>query len=120
MTSKSFRLKQPADRLPTERKGQDTGTVNEGDDLFENIDVDDSKGKPDRRIGAGREAGSNFKRQKRDQKFGFGGKKRFAKSGDAASTADMRDFSVKRMKAGGGGGAGVKKRLGKGRRAAAR
>ena len=60
---------------------------------------------------------NNFKRQKRDQKFGFGGKKRFAKSGDATSTADMRGFSAKKMKA---GGAGVKKRLGKSRRAAAR
>jgi rRNA-processing protein EBP2 len=106
-----------ADNPPTERKGQDTGTVNEGDDLFENIDIDESSRKPDRRNGPGMEAGSKFKRQKRDQKFGFGGKKRFAKSGDAASTADMRDFSAKTMKA---GGAGVKKRLGKGRRAAAR
>ncbi|KAF7506764.1 hypothetical protein GJ744_011376 [Endocarpon pusillum] len=106
--------------LKRKRKGQDTGTVNEADDLFENINIDDSGGKPDRRSGPGRGRGegSKFKRQKRDQKFGFGGKKRFAKSGDAASTADMRDFSVTKMKARGLAGGG-KKRLGKSRRAAA-
>jgi rRNA-processing protein EBP2 len=102
----------------TERKGQDTGTVNEGDDLFENIDIEDSSGKPDRRNGPGNNRGSNSKRQKRDQKFGYGGKKRFAKSGDATSTADMRGFSTKRMKSA-GGGTRAKKRLGKSRRAAA-
>lgn len=53
------------------------------------------------------------KRQKRDQKFGFGGKKRFSKSGDAISSGDLRAFSMKKMK-------GHKKgtqRLGKSRRA---
>lgn len=57
-------------------------------------------------------ARSQNKRQKKDDKFGFGGKKRFSKSGDAASTADLRAFSVKKMK-------GVQKgtqRLGKSRR----
>jgi rRNA-processing protein EBP2 len=115
-----------------ERKGQDTGLVNEAvdDDLFENIDVEDGP-KTNRQ---GRERGSSgpaSKRQKKDQKFGFGGKKRFAKSGDAVSTADMRGFSASRMKGGwsgatsrgrGGGGGGGKrstKRLGKSRRAAA-
>jgi rRNA-processing protein EBP2 len=114
-----------------ERKGQDTGLVNEAadDDLFENIDVEDGP-KTNRQ---GRERGPSgpaSKRQKKDQKFGFGGKKRFAKSGDAASTADMRGFSASRMKGGrlgasrgrgGGGSAGGRgaKRLGKSRRAAA-
>lgn len=53
------------------------------------------------------------KRQKKDAKFGFGGKKRFAKSGDAVSSSDMRGFSTQQMK-------GQKKgaqRLGKSRRA---
>jgi rRNA-processing protein EBP2 len=105
--------------------------VNEAadDDLFENIDVEDGP-QSDRQ---GRKRGSSgpaSKRQKKDQKFGFGGKKRFAKSGDAASTADMRGFSASRMKGGrpgasggrgGGGSAGGRgtKRLGKIRRAAA-
>ncbi len=50
------------------------------------------------------------KRQKRDQKFGFGGKKRFSKSNDVQSTSDMRAFSAKKMK-------GQKQRPGKARRA---
>lgn len=41
---------------------------------------------------------ANNKRHKRDEKFGFGGKKRFSKSGDAASSADIRGFSAKKMK----------------------
>lgn len=64
-----------------------------------------------RRNGTGGQA--NNKRQKRDDKFGFGGKKRFSKSGDAASSADIRGYSAKKMK-------GQKKgsqRLGKSRRA---
>ena len=54
--------------------------------------------------------GRQGKRQKKDEKFGFGGKKRFSKSTDAASTADMRKFSAKKMK-------GQKQRPGKARRA---
>ena len=74
------------------------------------------------------------KRRKKDEKFGFGGKKRFAKSNDATSTADMRKFPGRRMKEGtrtssgrpgrnGGPGAAKKgsaTRLGKSRRAKAR
>jgi rRNA-processing protein EBP2 len=108
--------------------------VNEADDLFENVDVEEGP-KIDRQ-GRERGAGPAFKRQKKDQKFGFGGKKRFAKSGDATSTADMRGFSASRMKGGGsgatrrgrgggvitrGGGSGRgAKRSGKSRRAAGR
>ena len=58
----------------------------------------------------------NFKRQKKDKKFGFGGKKRFAKSGDAASSADLSGFSVKKMKSQKKPGS---RRLGKSRRAKA-
>ena len=56
---------------------------------------------------------SRDERKKKDAKFGFGGKKRFAKSGDAVSSGDLRSFSSKKMK-------GQKKgavRLGKSRRA---
>jgi rRNA-processing protein EBP2 len=97
-----------------ERKGQDTGKVTEGeggDDLFQSIDVENDPTKDQ----SGRERGGppgNVKRQKRDQKFGFGGKKRFSKSGDAASSADMRGFSAAKMK-------GKPKRPGKSRRAGA-
>lgn len=38
------------------------------------------------------------KRRKKDHKFGFGGKKRFAKSGDATSSADLRGFSSRKTK----------------------
>lgn len=41
---------------------------------------------------------TSVKRQKKDAKFGFGGKKRFAKSGDAFSTSDLKTFSAKGMK----------------------
>lgn len=70
--------------------------------------------KDDRRTKSSRKGGERDGRQgkrvKRDEKFGFGGKKRFAKSTDAASTADMRGFSVKKME-------GKKQRPGKARRA---
>jgi rRNA-processing protein EBP2 len=56
---------------------------------------------------------ASFKRQKRDQKFGFGGKKRFSKSGDAVSSGDIKGFSVKKMK----GQKKAPQRLGKNRRA---
>ncbi|KIX08265.1 uncharacterized protein Z518_02921 [Rhinocladiella mackenziei CBS 650.93] len=98
--------------LKRKRKGQDTGKVTEGDDdLFQSIDVENEPAKD--RSGRERGSGSNFKRQKRDHKYGFGGKKRFAKSGDAVSSADMRGFSAAKMK-------GKAKRPGKSRRAAAR
>ena len=50
------------------------------------------------------------KKRRKDEKFGFGGKKRFMKSTEAASTGDLRKFSAQKMK-------GTSKRLGKSRRA---
>ncbi|KAL8842150.1 MAG: hypothetical protein Q9176_002843 [Flavoplaca citrina] len=101
------------DILKRKRKNNDTGGAEEAD-LFDVALEDASKsdrfGRPSRTGQSGR--GPN-KRQKKDDKFGFGGKKRFAKSGDAASSSDLRGFNVKRMK-------GQKKssqRLGKSRRA---
>lgn len=75
--------------------------------------IDDAS-KPEKKR-KGESSGPSTKRQKKDQKFGFGGKKRHAKSGDAASSGDLRNFSVKKMK----GGAGPK-RPGKSKRAAAK
>ncbi len=68
----------------------------------------------------------NHKRQKKDAKYGFGGKKRFSKSGDAESSGDLSGFSARRMKTGGkpggrpggGGKPGKAPRLGKARRKA--
>jgi len=97
--------------LKRKRQGADTDATNE-EDLFD-VAVDDelSSSKPSREDRMGRN-----KRQKKDAKFGFGGKKRFAKSGDAMSSGDLRAFSSKKMK----GGAVAKQRPGKGRRANAR
>jgi rRNA-processing protein EBP2 len=49
-------------------------------------------GKTDRaaRRSGGAGFGPNRKRQKKDEKFGFGGKKRFAKSNDARSSGNMQ------------------------------
>ncbi|KAI9887832.1 MAG: rRNA-processing protein and EBNA1-binding protein ebp2 [Watsoniomyces obsoletus] len=56
--------------------------------------------------------GNKFKRQKRDEKFGFGGKKRFSKSGDAISSGDLSRLDHSR---GGGGGFGGRNSGGAGR-----
>nr|POF13563.1 rrna-processing protein ebp2 [Quercus suber] len=68
---------------------------------------------------ARRAKGGPNKRAKKDEKFGFGGKKRFAKSNDARSTSDTKGYSVKKMKGdrpGGGRPGGAKQRPGKSRR----
>ncbi|KAI4284858.1 MAG: hypothetical protein L6R38_001123 [Xanthoria sp. 2 TBL-2021] len=101
------------DILKRKRKNTDTGGAEEAD-LFdvalEDASKPDKAGRPARTGQGGR---GPSKRQKKDDKFGFGGKKRFAKSGDAVSTSDFRGFNSKIMK-------GQKKgsqRLGKSRRA---
>ena len=102
---------------PPERKGADTGKTKEGnldEDLFQTVDIEKAGNKD--RSGRERGPGFNAKRQKRDQKYGFGGKKRHSKSGDAASSSDLRGFSAARMK----GRGGKAQRPGKNRRAAAR
>ncbi|KAF3039617.1 rRNA-processing protein and EBNA1-binding protein ebp2 [Didymella keratinophila] len=95
--------------LKRKRQGADITKTNE-EDLFDiGLEADDSK--PDRREGR---AGGG-KRQKKDAKFGFGGKKRHAKSNTAESTSDGRGFSSRKMKGKTGGAA--KARPGKARRA---
>lgn len=98
-----------------ERQGADITATHE-EDLFDvAVKNDDSSkpGKRERSDGGGKTF--NNKRQKKDQKYGFGGKKRHAKSNDAQSSADGRDYSVKKMKGKTGGGAS--KRPGKANRA---
>ncbi|QPC73479.1 hypothetical protein HYE68_004231 [Fusarium pseudograminearum] len=63
--------------------------------------------------GAGAGAGGNHKRAKKNEKYGFGGKKRHGKSGDAMSSGDLSGFDAKKMKA---GGRVAKPRPGKARR----
>lgn len=98
-----------------ERRDADTpNTREEGlfDVALEDASKDDKVDRPDRKRAGGRTQG---KRQKRDEKFGFGGKKRFSKSGDAVSSGDLRGFSSKKMK--GQKAKGGPQRLGKSRRA---
>jgi rRNA-processing protein EBP2 len=92
----------------------------EADDLFDVAVDNEIKAHDKRTASAGKKrpgapsGAPNAKRQKKDAKYGFGGKKRHSKSGDAVSSGDLSGFSVKRMKSGGKGGA--KPRLGKSRR----
>jgi len=114
----------------TERSesGGELGT-NEADDLFDVAVEKELKGSSagGKRGRDGSGGVPNPKRQKKNEKYGFGGKKRHAKSGDAASSGDMTGFSVKKMKGrvgsrGPGGGSGRPSkapRPGKSRRKAA-
>ncbi|KAK8151843.1 eukaryotic rRNA processing protein EBP2-domain-containing protein [Phyllosticta citrichinensis] len=101
-----------ADSVETERQGADLENENEND-MFD-VALEDAAETEKKDKAARRANGvANTKRAKKDAKFGFGGKKRFAKSNDAQSSTDMRGFSVKKMK---GQGAAAKKRPGKARR----
>lgn len=80
-----------------ERSGAEIANENE-DSMFDvALDEAGADGAKSRRSG---ERKPKMARSKRDEKFGFGGKKRFNKSNDAKSTADTSSFSQKRMKAG--------------------
>ncbi|KAF2663583.1 Ebp2-domain-containing protein [Microthyrium microscopicum] len=85
-------------------------------DMFD-VQLDTESKKPSR-SGDKDQGKTNHKRQKKNEKYGFGGKKRHAKSGDAQSTSDMRDFSAKGMKS--KPFTGGRKRPGKARRASAK
>ncbi|KAK0719843.1 eukaryotic rRNA processing protein EBP2-domain-containing protein [Lasiosphaeris hirsuta] len=126
------------DLLKKKRKAGDNSTIGtaEVDDLFD-VAVDKELKTAGKKRSAGDQGGpsNNNKRQKKESKFGFGGKKKHIKSGDAVSSGDVSGFSVKRMKSstiggrpggkpgskpggrpGGGGKPGGKPRLGKSRR----
>ena len=93
------------DRISTnlfiERKADTSGPTDDTGDLFD-VAIEDAtknnsgKKRDNKKDGSG---GRNAKRQKKDQKFGFGGKKKNSKSGDAISSGDLRGFSAKKMKA---------------------
>ncbi|KAI2784926.1 Ebp2-domain-containing protein [Daldinia loculata] len=88
-------------------------------DLFDvGVDNEISKHNAQRAFSRGKDGErAGPKRQKKNEKYGFGGKKRHAKSGDAVSSGDLSSFSARKMKAGGArGGKPVKPRLGKNRR----
>ncbi|KAJ6119680.1 hypothetical protein N7523_003960 [Penicillium sp. IBT 18751x] len=99
--------------LKKKRKADTSAPTDDANDLFD-VAIEDTD-KPDSRKRGRDGEGRNSKRQKKDSKFGFGGKKRFSKSGDAASSGDMRSFSQKKMKSGGAKRPGKSKRAAKGR-----
>ncbi|KAM5444362.1 rRNA-processing protein EBP2 [Microsporum ferrugineum] len=102
--------------LKRKRRGAGNGEAEESE-LFD-VTLEESSRSDSRRGPRGKDGeGSRSKRQKKDAKFGFGGKKRFAKSGDAISSGDLSSFSTSKMK---GKKTGAAKRLGKGRRQARR
>lgn len=81
---------------------------------------DTGKKQNKKRYAAGKDKKVSSKRKFKDEKYGFGGKKRNKKSNTRDSTEDgMDDFSAKRMKAPfrGSGGKSAKNRPGKQRRA---
>ncbi|EAW17572.1 EBP2 family rRNA-processing protein [Aspergillus fischeri NRRL 181] len=99
--------------LKKKRKADKSGITDNDNDLFD-IAIEDSGKSDSRKRSRGNESGGpSLKRQKKNEKYGFGGKKRHAKSGDAISSGDLRNFSVKKMKGG-------SKRPGKSKRAAAK
>lgn len=98
------------------RKRQGGADLNDKEDNFD-VALEDAaeterKDRADRKA-KGAAAGAQRKRQKKDEKYGFGGKKKHAKSNDARSAGDMSGFSVKKMK----GKGGAAKRPGKSQRA---
>ncbi|KAL8972733.1 MAG: hypothetical protein Q9183_000384 [Haloplaca sp. 2 TL-2023] len=84
--------------LKRKRKSTDTGNTEETDMFDVALEDASNTNKTTRSEGTGQGGRSVHKRQKKDARFGFGGKKRFAKSGDARSTGDLREFSTKKMK----------------------
>lgn len=102
----------------SERKADTSAPTDDAGDLFD-VAIEDANKSDSRKRGrsGGDSGGPSTKRQKKDQKFGFGGKKRFSKSGDAVSSGDLSNFSVKKMKS---GGAKKSKRPGKSKRNAAK
>ncbi|KAH2765252.1 hypothetical protein KXV66_007062 [Aspergillus fumigatus] len=99
--------------LKKKRKADKSGITDKDNDLFD-IAIEDSGKSNSRKRSRGNESGGpSLKRQKKNEKYGFGGKKRHVKSGDAISSGDLRNFSVKKMKGG-------SKRPGKSKRAAAK
>ncbi|KAI1284503.1 eukaryotic rRNA processing protein EBP2-domain-containing protein [Xylaria sp. FL0933] len=105
-------------RKRSETGGADLGT-NEADMFDVGIDNELKQYNGPQRGGErGARGGPGVKRQKKNEKYGFGGKKKYSKSGDATSSGDLSGFSVKRMKGGVKGKTPKTARLGKSRRKA--
>ncbi|RPB29868.1 Ebp2-domain-containing protein [Terfezia boudieri ATCC MYA-4762] len=109
--------------LKRKRASGDTALTNDSEDLFDiALEQASNPNSKDRRR-SNPTGAPNAKRQKKNEKFGFGGKKRHTKSNDAQSSGDISGFSNRANKARGfGAGAkkGMKKRPGKSVRAGRR
>ncbi|KAF9978126.1 rRNA-processing protein and EBNA1-binding protein ebp2 [Actinomortierella ambigua] len=99
------------DKIETlkKKRQQNAASLDDGDSQFDIALASDEetpaksgggKGNNSKKRGAPSTQESRNKRLKKNQKFGFGGKKRNAKSNTADSSADMSGFSVKRNKSG--------------------
>ncbi|OBT72882.1 hypothetical protein VF21_08044 [Pseudogymnoascus sp. 05NY08] len=97
--------------LKRKRQDGDGPTSTNEADMFD-VALDEASTKPE---GRDRSEKRN-KRNKKDEKYGFGGKKRHAKSNDAHTTGDLTGFSSRKMKGQSKPGA-AKARPGKARRA---
>lgn len=82
--------------LKRKRQSGDTNLTTE-EDMFD-VALEDAA-KDTKRGRGGKGDGHNSKRQKRDEKFGYGGKKRGLKKNDALSSGDVSGFSSKANKA---------------------
>ncbi|KAJ1999446.1 RRNA processing protein [Coemansia thaxteri] len=89
------------DKIATIKKRLRSGDLGEVDDFEIDVDSDGDGGKAKGARGKkGRDGKptANKKRQLKDEKFGFGGKKRGLRKNTADSTSDMSGFSQKRNK----------------------
>ncbi|KAJ2722096.1 RRNA processing protein [Coemansia sp. Benny D115] len=89
------------DKIATIKKRLRKGDLGDADDFDIDIDSDDNDGRGGQRRGKTAKGGKpmpNKKRQMKNEKFGFGGKKRGRKNNTADSSADISGFSTKRNK----------------------
>ncbi|CCH43513.1 Midasin [Wickerhamomyces ciferrii] len=63
-----------------------------------NVAIEEATADKDERKERNKRTKPNAKRAAKDQKYGSGGMKRFKRKNDAESSADMRDFSQRKMK----------------------
>lgn len=93
------------DKIATIKKRLRSGDMGDADDFNIDLESDDDTGggsgrmaRNGNRAGKGGKPMANKKRQQKNERFGFGGKKRGLKNNTADSTNDMTGFSVKRNK----------------------
>lgn len=101
-----------ADSLTPERKNTEVTNAEETDMFDVALDNASNGGRTSTRTWTSEGGRGPSRKHQKDAKFGFGGKKRFAKSGDAVSTSNLRGFSIRQVK----GQQKSPQRLGKSRR----